>query len=796
MRLLAAILLVTLVFICWSFSRAFAAEAPQGRDLEARHVSYKEAEEEAWRALNTGDADAIGAAFAARRASEGKLFQALEGWSQAPLPPGPLHPAVEAALLARRSGEMPAARRALRRLSEMVPPAHDDFGLVQLTMGAVEEEDGQPAAAEAAYARAAGSLRFLARDHALQRLAVLRAARGDSSGAKEAFLAVKEMTPPSTQIDRAYLWLLESSLESGDLEAAESLSQLLASRSLKGDEGAKVLLLQARVHLKTNQDRAARTAYLQLMREQPGSPLAREAWSELDEIKRQAGTGLDPEEKIAGAQVLLKSGQEELGLKFLREVIEDTSAGRARIEAAEKEGAYYYGRKQWEASLKAYAGLERIAPSGSSNLAEARLWQARCLRNAGKVLEMSRQFAAVSADTTHRSVAARAAWELAREYKSLGRFEDCESVLDDYIERHPYGDDILQALLLRGLCRFLHKQESLAAADFRELQRRAERRADKEAGAYWRARANLEDGDTLNAIRALRSALTYDLPDGYYGFGIRRLLARLASDDTVTHWVPVPLFDPTKDPANPSGLDLVPERPRAHFQRGVLLARAGFFSEAQVELNRAAELAPSDPTLLEVTAGLAARLGMYSYAMSSARRALSRVDSRAGEARLWRYVYALGHFDLVRPAAESHGLDPMLVSGLIRQESLFEPRATSRAGARGLMQLMLPTARMIARARGESPPIAEDLYRPELSVAYGTHYLRAKLAEFGDRVEVALAAYNAGEEKAREWEALLPEFDPDLYMELIDYSETKDYVRRVRYNQESLHLFYDPRGAR
>jgi soluble lytic murein transglycosylase len=207
-----------------------------------------------------------------------------------------------------------------------------------------------------------------------------------------------------------------------------------------------------------------------------------------------------------------------------------------------------------------------------------------------------------------------------------------------------------------------------------------------------------------------------------------------------------------------------------------------------------------------MTSALAARLGIYGYAMTAARRAMPRADTRSTEARLWRYIYALGHYDLIAPAAGSNNLDPMLVAALIRQESLFDQRALSRAGAKGLMQLMLPTARAVAIERGEAPPSEADLYRPELSVIYGTHYLREKLAEFGDNVEVALAAYNAGEAKAREWAALpmrkppalikehphLKAFDPDLFMELIDYSETKDYVRRVRYNQETLHLFYDP----
>jgi soluble lytic murein transglycosylase len=293
-------------------------------------------------------------------------------------------------------------------------------------------------------------------------------------------------------------------------------------------------------------------------------------------------------------------------------------------------------------------------------------------------------------------------------------------------------------------------------------------------------------------VNALKAGLVHDLPDGIYGYRIRELLADLSPEDRHAFWYPHPGPAPARDPQRPAGLSDIPAGPRAYFQRGVALARGGFADVAREELNRAIEASPEDPTFLDVTAALAVRFEMYTFAMTTARRALARAEPGPARDRLWRYVYTLGHFDLIRPAAESNGLDPMLVAALIRQESLFDPRALSRAGARGLMQLMLPTARMVARSRGEPAPGEEDLFRPELSVTYGTHYLRAKLAEFDDRVEVALAAYNAGERKAREWEGILREFNPDLYREIIDYSETKDYVRRILYNQATFHLFYSP----
>lgn len=764
--------------------------------LDTLHRDYRATDDAAWRAFNVGDAREIGATSAARRAAAGRLLAALKTWTAAPVPPGALQPAIEAALLARRMGEIGTARQAFLRLAEMVPPAHAEFGLVQFTAGAMAFDAGDLAGAAAAFERAGASQAFPARDYALFRLAELRAASGDSSAAIAALVALLAADPRSLQADRARIRLAEGEVLRGEYDSAAVLVDPplgARARVTRGDEAARLQLLHARLERARGNDDAARQAYYRLARDFAGSPGVAAGWAEFLGWLGIRGNPLTPSEKVAGGQLLLRSGNEAAGLELLRAVAVDSAAPALRAEAAEKEALYFFGRRRYEPARQAYQVMARLAADLPARRAEARLGEARCCRNAGNVPAMERAYRALMADTAQHVIAATATWELAREYKCLGRFASCDSVLGLYIARFPFGEDIPRAILLRGLCRFILGRYDAALEDFGTLIRQADRRADRETGAYWRARARLKLGDRDGAVAALRASLMNAMPDGYGGFRVRALLEELSPIDTLTTWRP----DPAWNPLEPDWLEETPLQARIHFRRGIDLARAGFAADAQAELTRAAELVPDNPVFHETNAGLAIRLGMYSYAMSAARRALSRTDSKRSEGRLWRYVYGLGHFDLIRPAAEAEGLDPMLVAGLVRQESLFDERALSRAGARGLMQLMLPTARQVARARGESAPDADDLYRPELSVAYGTHYLRAKIAEFDGRVEVALAAYNAGEAKAREWESLLPEYDPDLFMEMIDYTETKDYVRRVRYNQGTFHLFYDPRpGSR
>lgn len=113
---------------------------------------------------------------------------------------------------------------------------------------------------------------------------------------------------------------------------------------------------------------------------------------------------------------------------------------------------------------------------------------------------------------------------------------------------------------------------------------------------------------------------------------------------------------------------------------------------------------------------------------------------------------------VIRRHSSQHQLHPALIRAVIKAESNFDPRAVSRAGAIGLMQLMPQTAvRMDVR----------DLYDPEENVAGGTKYLRQLLDRFHGNLPLALAAYNAGENVVERYQALPP----------ID--ETRQYVRKV-----------------
>jgi soluble lytic murein transglycosylase len=139
----------------------------------------------------------------------------------------------------------------------------------------------------------------------------------------------------------------------------------------------------------------------------------------------------------------------------------------------------------------------------------------------------------------------------------------------------------------------------------------------------------------------------------------------------------------------------------------------------------------------------------------------------------------LRHEDVIRQQAADKKVDASLIAGVIYTESRFRDQ-TSRAGAKGLMQLMPDTADYIARKSGGTKFERADLATPQINIAYGTWYLRYLLDKYKGNTILTLAAYNAGEGKVDEWRAnAAAKGEKFKVADHIPFKETRDYVHRV-----------------
>ena len=129
--------------------------------------------------------------------------------------------------------------------------------------------------------------------------------------------------------------------------------------------------------------------------------------------------------------------------------------------------------------------------------------------------------------------------------------------------------------------------------------------------------------------------------------------------------------------------------------------------------------------------------------------------------------------------AQARELDPSLIYGVMRRESLFDPLARSSVGALGLMQLMPSTARNVAHSLGMKRPRKADILRVENNIRLGTQYLRTVMNRFDNNVALAAAAYNAGPGNVKRWLPRGEVMSADLWVETVPFKETRNYVQAV-----------------
>jgi len=159
----------------------------------------------------------------------------------------------------------------------------------------------------------------------------------------------------------------------------------------------------------------------------------------------------------------------------------------------------------------------------------------------------------------------------------------------------------------------------------------------------------------------------------------------------------------------------------------------------------------------------------------------------------WDVFYPLAYWDLIKQSAGARSLDPYQVAGLIRQESVFNPRAVSSARAYGLMQVVVPTGILTAKKYGVDRTVTmESLFEPRLNIQLGTAFLRDQIDKYG-RIEYVAAAYNAGPGRVVQWRASLP-LELDEWAEAVPFRETRLYIQGVVRNTLQYKRLYDANG--
>jgi len=306
----------------------------------------------------------------------------------------------------------------------------------------------------------------------------------------------------------------------------------------------------------------------------------------------------------------------------------------------------------------------------------------------------------------------------------------------------------------------------------------------RDAALYWTGRAQTAAGQTESAAKYYVQLIS-ESPRSYHGILASRRASRL----------------PTGAGRNPAAMQLaasLPADPREFLQTDAPYARiealhaVGLDDFADEEMDELVRRSIADARRLYALSTVYAQDSRYFLALRILRRhflGLARSAPPAVPRTFWEAFYPLGWRWELNEAAAHAAVDPYLVAAVVREESSYNAQARSRVGARGLMQLMPDTAKPMARQRGLLFNDGALLDEPSANLTLGSAHLAGLLKEFGDP-RLAVAAYNAGATPVRQWWKARTTDDMEVWVELIPFTETRGFVRRVMLAWEEYRRLY------
>ncbi len=389
------------------------------------------------------------------------------------------------------------------------------------------------------------------------------------------------------------------------------------------------------------------------------------------------------------------------------------------------------------------------------------------------------------------------------------RLEEAAQIWERVANEYAASNEVPLALFLAGISRYRLRDYQGALTTFQRGLLLSTSLEDRARAYFWIGKTQAILGDSAGARESWQQGQAID-PTNYYSIRARDVLLGnnpLQSPPVVN--LDIDLVQERKDAEAWMRItfDLPAETDLSHpgalvqdprFVRGTELWELGMFDEARLEFESLRESVSDNAADSFRLANHLLEIGLYRSAIFAAREVLTLAGYESQSASLtappyFNHVrYGLYYQDLVTEEARQYVLDPLFIFSVMRQESLFEGFVKSTAGAHGLMQVIPPTGAQIAGELGWPPGYEEaDLYRPIVSVRFGAYYMDKNRDQLGGSMYAALAAYNGGPGNAFVWNQLAGN-DPDLFLEVVRFEETRNYIRFISEIFHTYKLLYAP----
>ncbi len=632
-----------------------------------------------------------------------------------------------------------------------------------LLLGILLARQGQRQEAIPRLERAAVTYPLLA-DYALWHLAAAYRKEGQRPDAAASLRRLVERHPDSLFMERASRGLPREWLEAGDLTRAEEAAGQYVAAFPQGPGRAEVWTTLGEVLLRSGRTERAEEVLRRVWVELPGSAESQRARDLLATIP--GARPFTPDEQFQRALTLHQLGRYA---QAVSELAPFASSGDPR----ETQARLHLGIGSFR--LRQYGQvilwLEPLRNGPGSERSEALYWLARGYGRSGDTVRFTEYFTLL-ADTAPQARRAEEGLYLVAQAAADNRDAAlAKSTLERLLKEYPRGGWTDAGLWLQGWLAYKERDTEAAVAAWDRLLGEEPGSRFRVSAMYWRGRALEAAKKPQEAADAYRTILQTAPDQNYYWFRARERLGRLGQTaaSAVT--------------ADGGAGKRTPESGTLRARKARALRGLGLEDEAVEEYSEEVRAHPEDRAGLGEACRVFLDLQRYDKAVWLAGQILRPLFvQEKGQPPIrgfWQCLYPQGHWPIVREEAVRQGLDPFLVTALIREESAFAPRALSRAGARGLMQLMPQTAEQVAREHKVVLGASVPLETPEVNVQLGTLHLADLIRDHGGNLSLALASYNAGQQQVRRWQERFGMADDEEFTEDIPYTETRNYVKRV-----------------
>jgi soluble lytic murein transglycosylase len=562
--------------------------------------------------------------------------------------------------------------------------------------------------------------------------------------------------------------------------------KLLAGRS-DLNSSPRLMLIAAKAYDQDSRWPEAGRLLQRIAYDFPLSSEAGEAKDNLEELQRHHPTDVlppDPEVVRARAEVYFSQ-------RRYRDAVTDFEAvAKSYSQADGGTGSEQLGRTylrigechvRLRRNREAVAALRKADPLREDIKAEKAFYE----------LELGRRISSGSAEEREGAVKEMqeqypsSAWTAAAMF-SLGNYflvhQDrprATAQFQNIVKQFPDTKDAAEALFRVGWSAYLQRDYGEAEAALRKFFQLYPESNRTVGSLYWLGR--MAEATNSPQASAYYGAVIHDFGESLYAQSARERLSRLPA-------TPTAMGAEMQLPELKPKFSLKDEPPRDPWAK-MSIERAGVFTRISIpdlaarEYRAALDKERSVLAIRELARIYLAKQN-YAAAMVTVRQSYpeyfrATLDQLPME--YWRALFPLPYWPTLKKEAERKGVDPYLVASLIRQESAFNVNARSHANALGLMQLLPRAARQYARKEKIPRWSSKKLFDPEINIRLGVAYLADTIRLHNGKLELALAAYNAGDERVESWAEEQTKIgngeDPMEFVESIPFTETREYVQ-------------------